>query len=133
MSRTMIHAALLGALCAAPLATAGEVAGERYSLDGLSVTVYLHPFLTEDEAQMLRLVGQNRDALSLFVPEGARFAALALAPEEGFIRDGMPVDSAVAITDLPDVAAARSAALEACNAARTTSASCVVSLDIMPE
>ena len=97
------------------------------------MTVILHPFLTEEETATLRVIGQSTDALALFVPEGGRFAALAVAPAEGFIRDGLPVDSAVAIGDLPDLEQARNAALDACNRARDGGAGCEIVLEISPE
>lgn len=105
---------------------------ERYEMQGSAVTVILHPFLSEEETVTLRVVGQSPDALSLFVPEGGQFAAMAVAPAEGFIRDGMPVASATAISNLPDLAQARAAALEGCNAARSGGAECQIVLEIAP-
>ncbi len=129
MLRTIMPAlALVWVATAVP---AQEV--ERYALQGASVTVILHPFLTEEETATLRVIGQSTDALALFVPEGGRFAALAVAPAEGFIRDGMPVDSAVAIGDLPDLEQARTAALDECNAARNGGDDCQIVLEISPE
>jgi hypothetical protein len=126
---TLVGALALGAVTGA---SAQAPTGEQYTLDGVDVAVLIHDFLTEDEVMMLRLVGQNRDALSLFVPEGDGFAALAVAPDEGFVRDGMPVESATAISGLPDLESARASALEACNAARTGGVDCQVVLEIAP-
>lgn len=114
-------------------AFAQQVPNETYRMDGVQVTVHLHPFLSDEGLAMLRLVGQNRDALSLFVPEGARFAAMALSPADGLVADGLLAESAVAVADLPDLSAARSAALERCNAAKSGGPTCVIALDIQPE
>lgn len=114
-------------------AQAQEVPTEDYTLEGAQITLHLHPFLSDEGLAMLRLVGQNRDALSLFVPEGARFAAMALAPEDGLVADGLLAESAVAVADLPDLDAAREAALEGCNVARSGGPACVIALEIQPE
>ncbi|CUX82001.1 MAG: hypothetical protein HLUCCA05_02835 [Roseibaca calidilacus] len=124
--------AVAAALLALP-AQAQEVTTETYALDGAQIILHLHPFLSEEGVQMLRLVGQNRDALSLFVADGARFAAMALAPDDGLVKDGLLAESAVAVSDLPDLDAARSAALEGCNAARRDGPECVIALEIQPE
>jgi len=67
------------------------------------------------------------------VADGARFAAMALAPDDGLVKDGLLAESAVAVSDLPDLDAARSAALEGCNAARRDGPECVIALEIQPE
>ena len=120
------------ALASAGVASAQDLQSERYQLDGVEVTVVAHPFLTEDEIMTLRLVGQNRDALALFVPEGPGYAALAIAPDEGFARNGVPADSAIAISGLQDIETARISALEACDAARETAQDCVIALEVAP-
>lgn len=122
---------LVAALLAAP-AFAQTVPTEVFTLDAVDVTVHLHPFLTEEEATTLRFVGQSPDALALFLPAGNKFGAIALAPEDGFIRDGQPVDSASAVADLPDATQARDAALMECNAVRSGGPSCVIVLEIAP-
>lgn len=108
---------------------------ERFEQGSSAITLHMHPFLTEEETTILRLVGESPDALALFVPAGTGpgFGAIALAPADGFIRDGMPVDSAAAVADLPDQAQARDAALAECNAARSGGPACVVVLDIAPK
>lgn len=105
---------------------------ERYEVQGSEVTVILHGFLTEEETDTLRIIGQSPDALALFLPEGGQFGALAVAPDEGFIRDGIPVDSAMAMGNLPDLDQARNAALEGCDAARAGGAPCEIVLEIAP-
>ena len=127
----------IGLVAALTLASGGPVSAqdaqtERYQLDGVEITVVAHPFLAEDEIMTLRLVGQHRDALALFVPEGPGFAALAIAPAEGFVRNGVPVDSAIAMSGLQDIDAARESALEACNTARQTAQDCVIALEVAP-
>jgi hypothetical protein len=124
-------AAVLGMALAGALGLqAAEV--ETFQLDGAEVRVFAHDFLTEEEIMTLRLVGQNPDALALFVTADAGFAALAVAPDEGFVRGGMPVASASALSGLDSAEAAGTAALDACNAARTGGAECVLVLDVAP-
>ena len=122
----------LAALGWAGLAAAQDVGVEAYQLDGIEVRVNVHPFLTEDELLTLRLVGQNREALDLFVTETSGFSALAVAPDEGFVRDGMPVTSAVALSGLDSLQSAQTAALEACDTVRSGGAPCVVVLEVAP-
>ncbi|MDP3264533.1 MAG: hypothetical protein U1E06_01330 [Tabrizicola sp.] len=124
---------LLGAmlLAAAPLA-AQTVPVETSTLGTSAITLHLHPFLTEEELTTLRLVMTNEQALSLFVPGTPGHAALAVSPDDGFIRVGAPMGSATAVADLPDAAAAAAAALAGCDAAKQTEAPCVVVLEIAP-
>lgn len=128
----LLPAALPAALIAASPVFAQSVPTEVFTLDAVDVTLHMHAFLTDDEAATLRVVGQSPDALALFLPAGAGFGAIALAPDEGFIRDGQPVDSASAVADLPDATQARDTALMECNAARTGGPACVVVLEIAP-
>ncbi|MDP2085445.1 MAG: hypothetical protein Q8K20_09625 [Gemmobacter sp.] len=119
------------ALMAAP-ALAQTVATEVQRLGENQVSLHLHPFLTAEEQSALRLVATNEQALALFVTRPGRHAALAVAPEEGFIRSGMPVASATALSDLPDAQAARDAAMQGCEAARKVGPACVVVLEVAP-
>ncbi len=105
---------------------------ERYEVQGSEVTLILHGFLTEEETNFLRTIAQEPDALALFLPEEGQFGAFAVSPDEGLIRDGVPVGSAMAIGDLPDLAQARNAALEGCDAARASGAPCEIVLEIAP-
>lgn len=122
------------ALALAPVgqAIAQQAPAELYQLDGVEISVMTHAFLSDEEMMTLRLVGQNRDALALFVPEGPGYAALAIAPDEGFVREGVPVDSAIAISGVLDIETARASALEACDAARQTAQDCVIALEVAP-
>lgn len=115
-----------------PALAQSDVAVETGLNDGSAVRLYLHPFLTAEELATLRLVASNDQALSLFVTSRTGHAALAVSPEEGFVRDGKPVASAVALGNLPDGAAARTAALSACDKARTAASPCVVVLEVAP-
>lgn len=99
---------------------------------GSAVSLHLHPFLTPEEVSTLRLVASNDQALSLFVTSRTGHAAMAMSPEEGFVRNGSPVPSAVALGDLPDAAAARTSALAECDKLRKASAPCVVVLEVAP-
>jgi hypothetical protein len=102
-------------------------------LEGSSITLHLHSFLTPEELTVLRLVTVNADALAVFVPSKDGFAALAVSPDDGFIRDGLPVASAVALGALPDAGTAQAEALAACEAKRVGAAACVIVLDISPQ
>lgn len=113
-------------------AVAQDVMTEVYHLGEFEVRVLLHSFLTEDEMTTLRAVGQSQEALGLFVSEGPGYAALAVAPDEGFMRNGLPVESAIALSGLDTLSEARRAANAACNSARTSSAACVTVLAISP-
>lgn len=130
--RSMIFAAA-ASLVVAGTAGAQDVPVETGTLGGSSVTLHLQPFLTEEELTTLRLVMTNQQALEIFVPDAAKgFAALALAPDEGFIRDGKPVASAVAIAGLTSADEAKAAALRACDAARKAASACVIVLEVAP-
>lgn len=114
------------------IAHAQSAPTERYELSGAVVTLNILPFLREDEVATLRLVGQSQEALALFVPADGGYAAMALAPADGFIREGVPADSAIAMSGLPDAEAARAAALRECNATRSGGPACVVAMEITP-
>lgn len=126
--RVLVVSAL--ALFAGIPAMAEDVPVETMELGKSAVTLHVHSFLTEEELKTLRLVGSNKDALALFVPEGGGHAAIAVAPEEGFVRNGVPVASAVAVAKLPDAETAQKDALAGCDAARTTESVCVVVLEV---
>ena len=123
---------------AAALAAFGQIGWaegvpvETATLGASTITLYLHSFLSPEELAMLRLVAVNEQALSVFIPSGAGYAALAVSPEDGFIRDGALVVSAVALAGLPDQATAASEALAACNTAKTGAPECVTVLAIAP-
>jgi len=117
------------------MALAQDAPVEMSILDASQVTLHLYAFLKVDELTTLRLVATNRDALSVFLPSKnpGHFAALALAPADGFLRDGAPAATAIALSDFPDAAAAATAALAACDAKRDPStAPCVVVLEVGP-
>lgn len=121
------------ALLLAPFAAAAqEVPTEVSRLGGQEVTLHLHPFLTDEEAAVLRTVASNEQALQLFITRARRHSAMALAPAEGFIRAGQPVASAFAISDLRNAADARTGALEGCERARRAGAGCVIVLEVAP-
>jgi hypothetical protein len=114
---------------------AQDVPVEVSVLDASEVSLHLYPFLKTDELATLRLVATNRDALSVFVPakDASRFAALALSPADGFLQDGAPAATAVALSDFPDAQAAATAALGACDTKRDpATAPCVVVLEVGP-
>lgn len=139
--RRMGQGALIGALSAATAALAGPAAAgkvpvETSVLGQSKVTLHVYPFLDATELATLRLVMTNAQALSLFLPKGATtgFAAIAVAPAEGFIRGGKPVPSAAALGGLPDAKTAAAKATRACDARRNPgSAACVVVLEVAPK
>lgn len=124
-----LGAVMAGALCSPALA---EVPTEVSRIKGAKVTFYVHPFLDETELATLRLVATTEQALRLFVPSNTGFAAIALSPEDGFIKAGVPAVSASAVAELPDAAQAAAKALEICNAARSGAAECVIVMEISP-
>lgn len=114
-------------------AVAGEVPTEVATLKGQKITLYAHEFLTPEDLTTLRLVMTNKQALQLFVVSSGGYSAIAVAPDEGFIRDGGLARSAIAIGDLPNAEAAAAAALAGCDAARQEGEPCVVVLEVGPE
>ncbi len=132
-------AAAMVSLGLAGAALAGAVPIERGALGQSQVTLYLHPFLQADELATLRLVMTDETALALFLPQdqdktaAGGFAALAVSPDDGFVREGKAVASAVALAGLADAAAAETAAVEACNALRKGAAPCVMVLLVEPQ
>ncbi|HMO08864.1 MAG TPA: hypothetical protein PKD10_14640 [Paracoccaceae bacterium] len=122
-------AVILAALMAAGAAQA-EVAVEETAAKGVTVRLHLHPFLTVAEVTTLRLVATNADARGLFIPQGKGFAALAVAPGEGFVRNSMPVESATAIGGASDAVAAEAEARAECDRKRKGGAACVTVLEV---
>lgn len=108
---------------------------ETGTLEGAKVTIYTWDFLTKDELAALRLVLDNKDALALFVPADGKggFAALAVSPDDGFIRDGALSPSATAIAGFETQEAASQAAVDACNKARKGEKDCTIVLEVAPE
>jgi hypothetical protein len=127
-------AVVLALAGAGGVAAQDEVPVETARLGKSQVTLTRHAFLTEQEVTTLHLVMSNRQALSVFVPgKPDAYSALAVSPDEGFIREGKPVASAVAVADLPDADTARLNAVEACDKARNPKhAPCVVVLEVGP-
>lgn len=134
LTRVAGLAALAGMAAVAAQADEAAPVVETARLGKSQVTVTEYPFLTPDELTTLKLVMTNRQALAIFVPGKAdKFSAMAVSPDEGFIREGKPVASAIAVADLPDAEAARQNAVESCDKARgKKSAACVVVLEVGP-
>ncbi|MBE2275941.1 MAG: hypothetical protein IAE87_06545 [Rhodobacteraceae bacterium] len=136
VAAAMVGLGLAGAALAGT-ALAGAVPIERGVLGQSEVTLYRHPFLQDEELATLRLVMTNEAALAIFVPQdkaaAGGFAALAASPDDGFVREGKPVASAVALAGLADAAAAETAATDACNALRQGAAPCVMVLLVEPQ
>ena len=128
--RPAIAALALTAALAATPAIAAET--ETYTLVDSTVTVHAHDFLTPEELDTLRLVGNDPQALALFMGDGPGHGAIAVAPAQGFIRVGMPAQGVAALAQLPDPDTARDAALSLCEAERSSGPSCVVVLELAP-
>ncbi|MDZ7905909.1 MAG: hypothetical protein U5N55_09190 [Cypionkella sp.] len=47
-----------------------DVAQESAALGDYTVTLHLHPFLTDEDLTVLRFVSTSQDALALFLPSG---------------------------------------------------------------
>lgn len=122
-------------MACAGAAIAGDVPVEVNTLDGAQITLHLQPFLTKQDLQTLRLVATNSQALAVFVPgDKTHFSAMALAPNDGFLKDGAPTSTAIALSDFPDAAAAAKAVTEACDAKRGgKGAPCVLVLEVGPK
>ncbi len=116
-------------------AFAKDVPVEVGSLDGAQITLHVQPFLKDDELKVLRTVASNSQALAVFVPgDKSHYSAMALAPADGFLKDGAPTDTAIALSDFPDAKAAAKAVLEACDAKRgKVGKPCVLVLEIGPK
>ena len=136
MMRRRVSGWTLAGVLVAQAALAGDVPVEVSKLDGAEVTLHVYPFLKDEELRTLRLVATNRDALSVFLPskDKTHFGALALSPDDGFVINGAPADTAVALSDFPDAATAAKATVDACNAKRAKSAKkpCVTVLEVGP-
>lgn len=131
--RVLIGAIVAGATLASAV-WAGEVPTEVSKLQGAKVTLHVYPFLKPDELKTLRLVATNAQALAVFVPgDKSHYSALALAPDDGFMKDGAPVDTAVALSDFADAATASAAAQKACDDKRGKKGkACVIVLEVGP-
>ncbi len=124
-----------GVLCAAVgLHVSSAAASERetFAIGGNTVTVHAYDFLTAQELDTLRLVGTDPEALALFMGDGPGHGAIAIAPEQGFIRDGMPAPGVAALAQLPHPQAARNAAIAMCEQERSGGPACVVVLELAP-
>jgi hypothetical protein len=130
--RSALIPALAVLACLTAPALAQTVKTEESELGASRVTLHLHGFLKKDEMETLRVVATHEEALKLFVTGRKGHAAIAAAPREGFIRNGVPVASAVALSELPDAETARRDVLNACNAARKGGPECVVILEVAP-
>lgn len=124
--------ALFLAALAKPGAAQTPPEAEVFDLDRSRIIVYPHEFLDDSELAILRSVGQDRNVLAFFMGSQAGHGAIAVAPDQGFIRDGMPAPGATALAQLPDPATARHAALDLCAAERDNDAPCVVVLEVIP-
>jgi hypothetical protein len=129
--RTMLAGLAIAGLGATG-AAAQAVPTEVTRLDGAEVTLYLHSFLSAEDRTLLSVIAGSPDAMAALLGDAGGHAAIAVAPAEGFVRNGVPADSATAIAQLPDAATARREALETCNAMRRQGPDCVLVLEVIP-
>ncbi len=133
LAATMILAAAPAGPGWATGALAQSVPTEVTRTAGAEITVHLHPFLTDEDRATLQVIAATPAALEALLGESGGHAAIALAPEEGLMRDGVPADSAIAVGQLRDAAAARREALEGCDAVRRSNSACVIVLEVTPQ
>ncbi|MGV8986992.1 MAG: hypothetical protein ACOH2H_11990 [Cypionkella sp.] len=126
-----------GVLVAAAMASsvwAQDVPVEVSKLRGSQITLHVYPFLKEVDLKTLRVVAKNRQALEIFIPgDKSHFSALSVAPDDGFLIDGAPAETAIALSDLPDAATAAADSRAACDAKRDKKGKpCVTILEVGP-
>lgn len=131
---TVLIGAIVAGATLASTVWAGDVPTEVNKLQGAQITLHVYPFLKPDELKTLRLVSTNAQALAIFVPgDKKHYSAMALAPDDGFLKDGTPVDTAVALSDFADPATASAAAKKACDDKRAKKGkACVIVLEVGP-
>lgn len=132
--RTLAALHLALGLLAGPV-LAQDVPVERNVLNGTQVTLHVYPFLTADELATFRFAMTNEQGLALLLPEsGEGYAAIALAPQEGMIRDGKLSASVSALKGFADAATAVKENLAACEAKRDPAGqACVIVLEVAPK
>ena len=123
---------LLGVVLAALPAIAGAQQSQTFTHPNAEVRLTLPPELSAEDRSMLEIIATTPEVLATMLDSAAGYAAIALAPAEGMIRDGVPPASATALGGLPDAATARSEALRMCDAARSGGPACVVVLELAP-
>jgi hypothetical protein len=124
---------VLAYMLLASAAVAEDVKLETADLGASRITLHVQPFLTEADLATLRLVMTNKDALKLFVTSDKGYAALAVSPEDGFMKDGALVASVVALADLADAETAAKEVIAACDKAKVGKEPCVLVLEVGPK
>lgn len=124
--------AMVAVLAMVGSAQAQDVPVEVTKLAGQQITLHAYPFLNETDLKTLRLVASNKQALQLFITSKKGYAAIAVAPNEGFLPGGAPAPSAVALSDLPDAETASTEARKGCDDKRKGGEPCVVVLEVGP-
>jgi len=109
-----------------------DVPREATNLGQFSVTLHVHPFLTEADLGILRMIAASPDALALFMPDTAGYSAMAASPDDGFLQSDQPAASVSALGGLPDAATAAQNAMAACQKASKSTKSCVLLLEVAP-
>jgi hypothetical protein len=124
--------ALAEDIIAADVIAADAIPVETAELGKSVITLHLHPFLNEEELSLLRVIMTSKEALAVFLPGSKGHSALSMAPEDGFIRAGVPTPTATALADFADAETARADTLRVCDSARKGKTPCVVVLEIAP-
>lgn len=117
--------ALMGAA-----AQAAEV--QKARLGDRDITLTLHSFMTVEERQTLSLALSSAEVLAIFVAGQEGYGALAVSPDDGFIRNGQISPSAIALAGLPDAKTAAKEAVAACESKTKGQSPCVLALEIAP-
>ena len=110
-----------------------QIATEVSELQGYTITLHLHDFLSPDDIEVLRFVAKSKEGLAMFVPGQGGFAAMAVSPKEGFTQAGLPVTSAAARSGLSDAETAATEAVKACQVAAKAPDPCMVILEVAPK
>lgn len=129
--KAAVVSALVLGLTAAP--AWAEVATETATLGDFAITLHIQPFLSEEDLGILRMIATSTDALALFVPDAQGFSAMAASPDEGFVKDGVPAASVMALGGLVDAQTAARDAIAGCQAAAQTPTPCALLLEIAPQ
>lgn len=126
-------AAGLAALSLTSLPARAQTAQEVTTLGTHIITITLHPFLSDEDLTVLRFIASAPEALALFITSNDGHAAIAVSPDEGFVKDGAPTAGVGALGGLPDAETAARDAVAACQKSATTPTPCQVILQISPK
>lgn len=127
-----LGALALGAALGALAWGAAAQQTQTFTHDSAEVRLTLPDALSAEDRSMLEIIAATPDVLATMLDTAAGHAAIALAPGEGMIQDGVPPASATALGGLPNAESARREALQRCEEARRGGPACVVVLEVAP-